>query len=107
MFDDDWPRVHLGIVVSCYLATAQFIWIIGALKWRHLQASQSPLCVQCPPPVKLEQKKSTVATWLDHYFQVRGNIAVNSEVSSWLLDLKEQWQSRLLPYCMLLMWVSP
>ena len=43
MFDDDWPRVHLGIVVSCYLA--QFIWIIGALKWRHLQASQSPLCV--------------------------------------------------------------
>ena len=50
-------------------------------KWRHLQASQHrllSLCVHC------KQKKELATTWLDHYFQVRGNIAVNSEVSSWL-----------------------
>ena len=90
MFDDDWPRVHLGIVVSCYLAawttttTAQFIWIIGAK-----MASPALLFVSTARAheEKREDTKNptTAATWLDHYFQVRGNIAVNSEVSSWLL----------------------
>ena len=91
MFDDDWPRVHLGIVVGCYLAawttttTAQFIWIIGAK-----MASPALLFVSTTARAheeKREEKKkpTTAATWLDHYFQVRGNIAVNSEVSSWLL----------------------
>lgn len=84
MFDDDWPRVHLGIVVS-YLRELrplpQFIWIIGAkMASSSSQPAQASLFV-CPLQAK---KKELATTWLDHYFQVRGNIAVNSEVSSWL-----------------------
>ena len=83
-----------GSILALLLAAT---WLLGLLPPRHNSSGslglkwRLPLCSLCPPLLehtkKREKKKNptTAATWLDHYFQVRGNIAVNSEVSSWLL----------------------